>query len=78
MDQLLAQLASQAPGEEDFQDSLAELRSDLEHHIEEEENDMFPQAEQLLGQKQLEELGRQMQAIKDNSQQVAATMRRRS
>lgn len=78
VDQLLLQLSSQAPNEEDFQENLAELRSDLEHHIEEEENEMFPQAEQLLGQQQLEEMGRQMQMLKDNTTQVAATMKRRS
>ncbi len=77
VDQLLAQLSALAPNEEDFQDTLTELRADIEHHVEEEENEMFPQAEELLGQSRLEEMGRQMQAMKDNTQQVAATMRRR-
>jgi hemerythrin-like domain-containing protein len=36
----------------------------LEHHIEEEEEEMFPQAEKLLGKKMLEELGAQMEAMK--------------
>jgi hemerythrin-like domain-containing protein len=78
VDELLVQLSSQSPNEEEFQDDLAELRIDLEHHIEEEETEIFPQAEQLLGLQQLEEMGRQMQAIKGNSQQIAATMRRQS
>ncbi len=77
VDQLLAQLSALAPNEEDFQDTLAELRADIEHHVEEEENEMFPQAEELLGQTRLAEMGRQMQDMKDNTQQVAATMRRR-
>jgi len=36
----------------------------LEHHIEEEETDMFPKAKKLLGKAKLEELGEQMLALK--------------
>ncbi|MNU05888.1 hypothetical protein D3C72_2508630 [compost metagenome] len=36
----------------------------LEHHIEEEETEMFPQAKKLLGKARLEELGKQMEAMK--------------
>ena len=36
----------------------------LEHHIEEEETEMFPQARKLLGKAVLEELGKQMEAMK--------------
>jgi hemerythrin-like domain-containing protein len=36
----------------------------LEHHIEEEETEMFPQAKKLLGKAELEELGAQMEALK--------------
>lgn len=78
VNQLLTQLSSQAPNEEEFQEALAELRSRLEDHIEEEENELFPQAEQLLGQQRLQEMGRQMQAIKGDSRQVEAAMRRRA
>ena len=36
----------------------------LEHHIEEEETEMFPQAKKLLGKATLEEMGKQMEAMK--------------
>jgi hemerythrin-like domain-containing protein len=36
----------------------------LEHHIEEEETEMFPEARKLLGNAKLEELGEQMEAMK--------------
>jgi hemerythrin-like domain-containing protein len=36
----------------------------LEHHIEEEESEMFPQAQKLLGKEKLDELGVQMEAMK--------------
>lgn len=36
----------------------------LEHHIEEEETEMFPQAKKLLGKAKLDELGEQMEVMK--------------
>jgi hemerythrin-like domain-containing protein len=36
----------------------------LEHHIEEEETEMFPQAKKLLGKAALDELGEKMEALK--------------
>jgi hemerythrin superfamily protein len=48
----------------------------LEHHVEEEERDIFPLAQQLCGQQRLEEMGREMEQMKQG-QSVAATNRRR-
>jgi hemerythrin-like domain-containing protein len=36
----------------------------LEHHIEEEEKEMFPQAKKLLGKTTLDELGAEMESLK--------------
>lgn len=36
----------------------------LEHHIEEEESEMFPEAEKILGKEKLERLGEEMQVLK--------------
>lgn len=36
----------------------------LEHHIEEEEKEMFPQAKKLLGKTTLDELGVEMESLK--------------
>jgi hemerythrin-like domain-containing protein len=41
------------------------MHENLEHHIEEEEGKMFPKARKELSEEQIKELGRQMQAIKD-------------
>jgi hemerythrin-like domain-containing protein len=76
VDQLLARLSSKAPNEEEFQENLAELRSSIEQHVEEEEGEIFPKAEELLGASKLEQMGEQMQRAKDNAKVVAATMRR--
>ncbi|MNF03681.1 hypothetical protein D3C76_1790160 [compost metagenome] len=46
----------------------------LEHHIEEEETEMFPQAKKLLGKSRLDDLGEQMEAMKAScKKQWAAT-----
>ena len=48
----------------DFSDNLSELRGAVEHHVEEEENDLFPKAERLLGESRLQEMGRRMEEMK--------------
>lgn len=40
------------------------LKELLEHHIEEEEGELFPEARELLGDKRLEELGLEMESMK--------------
>ena len=77
IDHLLAQLSTMSPSEEEFQDTLSELRDAIERHIEEEEGELFPKAEELCGQNRLNEMGRQMVWMKNNSRVRATTMRRR-
>ena len=48
------------------------LKELLEHHIEEEESEMFPRARELFSDEQLEQLGEQMQAMKDEMKTAAA------
>ncbi|MCA1605732.1 MAG: hypothetical protein LC775_09725 [Acidobacteria bacterium] len=61
MDELLTKMSGQS---EDWEDQLSELKGDIEHHVDEEESEMFPQAEELLGQRRLQETGRQMEEMK--------------
>ena len=41
------------------------MKENVEHHIEEEEGEMFKQARQVFDEAELEELGERMQARKD-------------
>jgi hemerythrin-like domain-containing protein len=41
------------------------MKENLEHHIEEEEGEMFDQAEKVFGDDELEDLGDRMQARKE-------------
>jgi hemerythrin-like domain-containing protein len=64
MKDLLAEMSGLDPAEDDWTDTLAELKDAVEHHVEEEENEMFPQAREVLGQQQLDDLGARMQQMK--------------
>jgi iron-sulfur cluster repair protein YtfE (RIC family) len=76
VDQILDEMAMLAPAEDEFQERLEELKENLAHHIEEEEDELFPMAEKLCGQKQLEEMGRQMQQLKQGRSAAAAAKRK--
>jgi hemerythrin-like domain-containing protein len=77
IDNLLAHLSTIAINQEEFQEPLAELRRVLELHIEEEEEELFPVAEVILGQSKLNDLGRQILDLRNNSQAAAASTKRR-
>jgi hypothetical protein len=58
--------ADRAQGKKDFKFKCTVLKEALEHHIEEEEDDFFPEVEKALGGERLEELGARMeQAFED-------------
>lgn len=52
------------PGTPEFSGRVKVVKELLEHHIEEEESEMFPQANKLLGKAKLDELGARMEAMK--------------
>ncbi len=68
VDELLTKMSGQS---EDWEDQLSELKGDIEHHVDEEENEMFPQAEELLGQRRLQEIGREMEEMKQGQSATA-------
>jgi hemerythrin superfamily protein len=61
---VLPDLKNTDPGTPEFSGRVKVVKELLEHHIEEEEAEMFPQANKLLGKAKLEELGAQMEAMK--------------
>ena len=69
---LLAELESTPADGEDWGDILLELRENVEHHVEDEEGEMFPQARTVLGEQKLNEIGAQMAAEKQQKQKAAA------
>lgn len=61
---VLPDLKNTDPGTREFSGRVKVVKELLEHHIEEEESEMFPQANKLLGKAKLDELGAQMEEMK--------------
>ena len=61
---VLPDLKKTDPSSTEFSGRVKVVKELLEHHIEEEETEMFPQARKLLGKAVLDELGKQMEAMK--------------
>ena len=59
-DLLVVELASMEPEDERFTAKTTVLIENVEHHIEEEEQEWFPQVREGLGRKVLQELGAEM------------------
>jgi hemerythrin-like domain-containing protein len=62
-DILVDELKMMPPTDERWGAKFKVLKESLEHHIEEEEGDMFKTARSVLGRDRLEEIGREMQAL---------------
>ena len=63
-DVLVAELERLAPDDERWGAKFKVLKENIEHHIEEEEGDMFKTARSVFGRQQLEALGLRMEAMK--------------
>lgn len=60
MRRLIAQLRSQKPGSVDYDATFFELMRDVIHHVADEETTLLPDAERLLGEERLREIGKAM------------------
>ncbi|HZM84750.1 MAG TPA: hemerythrin domain-containing protein [Candidatus Limnocylindrales bacterium] len=72
---LCSELKTLDPGEETFDAKVTVLIENVEHHVEAEENEWFPQVRKALGRKRLTELGEQMQAASRPRQHPAFSER---
>ncbi len=70
--QLLAELDKMDKGDEQWTARFTVLKENIEHHVEEEETDMFPKAKKVLGDERAEELGTRMEAAKKQELKAAA------
>ncbi len=64
VDTLLGELTNLAPDNEAWGAKAAVMRENVEHHIEEEETEMFAKARRIFDRPELEALGRRMAARK--------------
>jgi hemerythrin-like domain-containing protein len=63
-DVLCVELAAMKPDDERFDAKTTVLIENVEHHIEEEEQEWFPEVREGLGRKQLQEIGARMQELR--------------
>jgi hypothetical protein len=60
----LSELEKMSPADERFDAKLTVLMESVRHHVEEEQDELFPKARRLLGAKLLAELGSRMEKAK--------------
>ena len=70
--QLLGELESMGKGEEEWTAKFTVLKENVEHHVEEEEDEMFPKARKVLGDELAETLGTRMEEAKNKELKAAA------
>jgi hemerythrin-like domain-containing protein len=66
-DLVLNELQHLPPSDERWGAKLTVLKENIEHHIEEEEGEMFKTARSILSDAQLEDIGQRMQALKETT-----------
>ena len=69
---LLDEIETMEPNDDEFQSSLKELMETVEHHVQEEEDEMFPQVHELCDEATLEKLGQQLESAKGKQQRQAS------
>jgi predicted DNA-binding protein len=69
--ELLAELDALAKDDEVWTAKMTVLKENVEHHVEEEEGEMFPKARKALTEEEIESLGTRLEAAK--KKQKAAT-----
>ena len=68
---LLREMSKAKSANEEWQAKAKVLQENVEHHVEEEENELFPKAEAALSEEQIEALGEQMETEKERKQRGA-------
>ena len=70
--QLLAELEELPKDDETWEAKLTVLKENVEHHVEEEEGEMFKKARKVLSSEQIEALGARLEAAKQEQKKAMA------
>jgi hemerythrin-like domain-containing protein len=65
VDQIMSELEATPVDDETWGAKLTVMKENLEHHIEEEEGEMFKKARQVMSEDELSELGDRMSARRE-------------
>jgi iron-sulfur cluster repair protein YtfE (RIC family) len=71
--QLLAELDALSKDDETWGAKLTVLKENVEHHVKEEEGEMFKDARQVLTKEQIEELGTRLEEAKQQKKTMTAS-----
>jgi hemerythrin superfamily protein len=71
VDLVLAELPQVDPEDERFAAKMTVLSEMVEHHADEEEDEMFPMCEKKLGKERLQQLGEQMERMASGQRRAA-------
>ena len=75
---LLQELSRAKTANEEWEAKAKVLQENVEHHVEEEEGELFTKAEAALSEEQIEALGEQMEAEKERKQGSASKSSKKS
>jgi len=70
VDTILAELEQTDPADEEWGAKFTVAKENLEHHIEEEETEMFPKAREVFSREELDEMGARMNEIKQAAKEL--------
>jgi hemerythrin-like domain-containing protein len=76
VDTILGELEDTSTDDPEWAAMLTVAKENLEHHIDEEESEMFPMARQVFSSAELADIGRRMAEIKQLGAQVSAARAR--
>jgi len=65
MDLLIEEISALKPGDEAFQPKVTVLQENTEHHIEEEEEELFPKVRKIWDVDKRKDVGDKMEAMKE-------------
>jgi hemerythrin superfamily protein len=65
IDRLLSELKGMRPDDQKWMGKLGELRQEVEHHVKEEEEQLFPQGRKIIGEDQAQQLGKTVEKKKE-------------
>jgi len=68
---LLSELEELGADNHDFGSKLQQLMEAVEHHVEEEEGEMFPKIQEVFDEDELEQLGQELEAAKGTQHREA-------
>ena len=71
--QLLAELEAEPKDTEEWTAKFTVLKENIEHHVEEEEGEMFTKARKALSEEQIETLGEELQQAKGQNKTAVAS-----